>query len=210
MLLKKEDIEQLDKIYRINLINSLSGIKPANLIGTKSKNEVANLAIFSSVVHLGSNPAQFGMVMRPQTEIPKDTYRNILESGYYTINHVSEGFIKNAHYTSAKLEAHQSEFDMMKIEKESIGDFYAPFVKDSEVKLGMKHLKSLDLPNGCIFIIGEVQLVSIKEELVDEKGMLDLAKYNHVGIGGVSNYYALKNVDSFPYVRVNEIPDFNE
>jgi len=210
MVLKKEDLDQLDKIYRINLINSLSGIKPANLIGSRSKNEVDNLAIFSSVVHLGSNPAQFGMVMRPQTEIPKDTYRNILGSGFYTINHVSENFIKNAHYTSAKLEADQSEFDMMDIEQEFITDFYAPFVKNSDVKLGMKHLESLSLPNGCIFIVGEVQLISINEELIDEEGVLDLEKYNHVGIGGINNYYALKKLDSFPYVRVHEIPDFNE
>lgn len=209
MLLEKKDIDQLDRIYRINLINSLSGIKPANLIGTRSKDEIDNLAIFSSVVHLGSNPAQFGMVMRPQTEIPKDTYRNISESGFYTINHISEDFIKNAHYTSAKFEADESEFDKVNINKEFINDFYAPFVSASEVKLGMKHLTSLNLPNGCIFIIGEVQQISIGDEYISEEGYVNLDDYNHVGIGGLNNYYALNKKASFPYARVNEIPDFN-
>ena len=37
MHLNEEQIEELEKIYRINLINSCSGYKYANLIGTISK-----------------------------------------------------------------------------------------------------------------------------------------------------------------------------
>ncbi|WP_373397819.1 flavin reductase [Algoriphagus halophilus] len=94
MQLTKEELDQMDRNYRLNLINSISGIKPANLIATKSVDDQENVAIFSSVVHLGSSPAQLGFIMRPQTEIPRDTYPNIMETGYYTINHVSESFIK--------------------------------------------------------------------------------------------------------------------
>ena len=67
MLLEENDVKQLEKKYRLNLINSITGIKPANLIGTRSQDGIDNVAIFSSVVHLGSNPAQLGFVMRPQT-----------------------------------------------------------------------------------------------------------------------------------------------
>ena len=56
------DIKSMSKIFRLNLINSITGIKPANLIGTKSKDNLENLAIFSSVVHLGSNHALLGPV----------------------------------------------------------------------------------------------------------------------------------------------------
>ena len=111
MQFNKQDIDKLDRVYRLNLINSISGIKPANLIGTRSIDKIDNLAIFSSVVHLGSNPAQFGLILRPQSKNPRDTFANIHETKYYTINHVSESFIKKAHYTSAKLNRQQSEFD---------------------------------------------------------------------------------------------------
>ena len=74
-----EEIVELDKEFRINLINSITGAKPANLIATRSKNGKDNVAIFSSVVHLGSNPAMIGFVMRPQTDKNTDTYQNILE-----------------------------------------------------------------------------------------------------------------------------------
>ena len=55
MKLYRDDIINLDRFYRINLINSITGIKPANLVGTKN-NISENLAIFSSLVHNGSNP----------------------------------------------------------------------------------------------------------------------------------------------------------
>lgn len=208
MLLRKSDINNLERKYRINLINSISGVKPANLIGTRSTLEQDNLAIFSSVVHLGANPAQLGMVMRPQTDKTKDTFANIQETDYYTINHVSSDFIQKAHYTSAKLERNESEFDRMKLSQEFIDGFWAPFVKESVVKIGMKHLETIPLPNGCLFIVGEVQMLALPDEIINHKGQINLEQYNAVGIAGLNSYYALSHLETYPYVRVDEIPTF--
>ena len=60
MHFNEEDIENLEKVYRINLINSCSGYKSANLIGSVSNEGINNLAIFSSITHLGSNPPLLG------------------------------------------------------------------------------------------------------------------------------------------------------
>ena len=105
MIYTKEDIEQLDRIPRLKIINSVTGIKPANLIGSIDSKGQTNLAIFSSVVHLGSNPALLGFVSRPQTAEVGHTYRNIQENGVYTINHIHPEFVINTHYTSAKFDA---------------------------------------------------------------------------------------------------------
>src|SRR6056300_330337 len=110
MHLSKSDILSMSKVERLNLINSLSGIKPANLVGTIDKIGRENLAIFSSVVHLGSNPALFGFILRPQGEVRRHTHENILTTGIYTINFVSTTFTQQAHYTSAKFDSTTSEF----------------------------------------------------------------------------------------------------
>lgn len=208
MQLKKEDIDQLERKFRLNLINSISGVKPANLIGTKSQSDQENVAIFSSVVHLGSNPAQLGFIMRPQTEIPRDTYPNILDSGFYTINHISESFIKKAHFTSAKLKRGDSEFERMKLEPEYLDNFFAPFVKESAVKIGMKYQESIPLPNGCLFVIGSVEIIHLPDHIINELGQVDLNGYAGVGISGLNSYYGLNKLATFPYVREEEIPDF--
>ena len=112
----EEQIENLNKIYRINLINSCSGYKAANLIGTVSDKGDKNLAIFSSIVHLGSNPPLLGFFLRPTEIVPRHTYLNIKENSYYTINSVQEKFADKAHHTSAKYDRNISEFNVAEID----------------------------------------------------------------------------------------------
>ena len=49
------DIAAMDDRYRVFFVNSLSGFKSANLIGTASPDGIHNLCMVSSVVHIGSN-----------------------------------------------------------------------------------------------------------------------------------------------------------
>ena len=101
------------------------------------------------------------------------------------INSLSESFIEKAHFTSAKLERGESEFDRMKLEKEFIAGFHAPFVKDSPVKIGMKHLESIPLPNGCLFVIGSVEMLVLPDEAINDLGQLDLQHSSSIGISGL-------------------------
>ena len=69
-------IAEMDKIYRLNLINSITGYKSAQLIGTQNNAGATNLAVFSSVIHLGSNPPLIGFILRPTT-VPRHTFANL-------------------------------------------------------------------------------------------------------------------------------------
>ena len=204
MIIKNKEIKKLEKVYRLNLINSITGIKPANLIGTRSNKGIDNVAIFSSIVHLGSNPAQIGFVMRPQTHHQSDTYKNIVSTKSYTINHITESIYKKAHLTSLKTS--KEEFDITGLEKEFINPLDAPFVKASPIKIGMKLIKEIDLPNKCIFIIGEIDLISIDDSLISSEGKINLDIGSVVGISGLDSYYNLKHIESLPYVKnINDI-----
>lgn len=202
-----EDIEKMDKIYRINLINGITGIKPANLIGTKSEAGISNLAIFSSVVHMGSKPPIIGMFNRPSTEHRRDTLNNIIETGYYTINHIGLNKIENAHYTSAKFDAKVSEFEACDFEEEYLSSFPAPFVKGSKLKFGLKLLENKFIDSTKTnLVIGQVEYLSVANEAIGKNGEIDLEKIDSAGIGGLNQYYKVKKVDEFPYARVEELP----
>ena len=82
MFFNEEKINELPKDYRIHLINGITGTKAANLIATKSKSGLENVAVFSSVLHLGSEPALIGFVLR-QGKVERHTYENILETKFY-------------------------------------------------------------------------------------------------------------------------------
>lgn len=209
MHLTKEDIAQLERKKRLNIINSVSGIKPANLIGTISNEGQTNVAIFSSVIHLGSNPALLGFITRPTEEIPRHTYSNIQENGCFTINHVPVSIVEKAHYTSAKLDRSISEFDRCGLTAEYIKDFKAPFVQESSLKIGLKIVDEIPIKiNGTILMIGAIEHLILPEEAVNEQGYIDLSLNHTAGISGLNSYYALSPIASFPYARPDEIPDF--
>ncbi len=211
MYLYNQQIKELERIYRLNLINSITGIKPANLIGTRSKDGIPNVAIFSSVVHLGSNPALIGMVFRPQAANMFDTYRNILETEHYTINHVPIDKTKNAHFTSAKFEAEESEFEKCGFTEEYFDGFSAPFVKESHIKLGMKLQELIPIKlNDTILAIGSVEHLFVPDEVLSPNGFIDLGKAESAGISGVNSYYKVEKLADYPYAKPNELPDFGK
>ncbi|MCJ8275234.1 MAG: flavin reductase family protein, partial [Bdellovibrionales bacterium] len=71
--MKKKSIITSEHDYNkrawIKLVNSLSGFKSANLVGTQSKDGQTNLAMFSSFFHLGANPPLMGFVLRPHSTL---------------------------------------------------------------------------------------------------------------------------------------------
>jgi len=211
MYFSKADIENEDRIKRLNMINSISGIKPGNLIGTISNGGVTNLAIFSSIVHLGSQPGYFGFIVRPDSEVRRHTYENIQENGCFTVNHIHTNFIERAHYTSAKFEAEISEFDVCGLTEEYQYGFKAPFVKESTLKMAMKHVESVPIKStNTVMVIGEIQHLIIPDHAMDAKGYIDLSLINDVGISGLNCYYSLKKIKELPYARTNEVPDFKK
>ncbi len=203
-----KDIKQLDKVTRLKIINSVTGIKPANLLGTINNEGLTNLAVFSSIIHLGSNPALLGFIVRPTGEVPRHTYENIKENGSYTINHIHPKFAENAHYTSAKFDGNISEFERCGFTEEFIADFKAPFVKESTFKMGMHFKDAINIPlNGTIMVIGEIEhLVYPDDAMIADD--IDLEASNSVGISGLNSYYSLKKIGKYPYARVNETPEF--
>lgn len=203
-------IKNLNRIKRLNLINGISGIKSANLIGTYSKS-ATNLSIFSSVVHLGSDPAMLGFIMRPNSEFRRDTLENIKSNGVFTINHIHESIIDQAHYTSAKIDSNISEFELCNLTEEYLNDFPAPYVEECQLKIGLQFVEQVDIKsNGASMIIGEIKDLYIPEECIDDKGYIRLDRIFTVGIGGLNSYYSLKRITSLPYARKDEIPKFKK
>lgn len=192
----------MERIARLNLVNCLGGAKPANLIGTISNEEKTNLSIFNSVVHLGSNPALMGFIVRPPKEVRRHTYENVRQNGSFTINMVHPEFVRQAHYTSAKFEAEESEFEACGLTEEYVEGFSAPFVKESKLKIGLQYLSEIPiLINGTMLIIGQVEHVILPDEVLFEDNQIDLEKIEAVGIGGLNTYYNLEKIGYYPYAR---------
>lgn len=194
-------INEMQHLYKINLINSCSGYKSANLIGTKSLNGTSNVAVFSSITHIGSNPALLGFFLRPTTVI-RNTYENIKETGYFTINHIHENILTEAHHTSAKYHKSISEFNMTSLEEEYKNEYDVPFVKDAPIQIRMQYAEEYDIKvNQTILLIGEIKDLFIKDNLLDEDGFVNLSKANIACINGLDGYAVPKLKTRLDYQR---------
>ena len=203
--ISRDDISQMEKIERLNMINSCTGYKSANLLATKSLNGKSNVAIFSSVTHLGSNPPMIGFITRPTT-VPRDTYKNIRETGYFTVNHITVDMIEDAHHTSANYDLGISEFDKTNLEEEYKLDIEIPFVQGSPVQLYCKYVNEYYIKeNDTIHVIASIENLFFEEELEHKDGWLQIDKGNVVALNGLDGYCLPKLVDRFQYAR-KEIP----
>lgn len=197
----EKDLNELSKIYRLNLINSCTGYKSANLMGTVSTDGKLNLTVFSSVTHLGSNPALVGCILRPTT-VPRDTFKNLIETGWVTINHIHKDIIEDAHHTSAKYASNVSEFDQTNLEPEFSEQLPAPYVKGCAVQLGCRFLNQYHIKeNDTLLLVLEIIELRVREDLIKEDGWIQLDQANTVAINGLDGYTLPQLISRFEYAR---------
>ena len=200
----RSEIEKMDKVPRLKLVNSLSGFKSANLMGTINAKGVENLAIFSSVIHLGSNPPLLGCILRPHS-VPRHTYENIKETGWYTVNHVNNAIYRQAHQTSGKYREELSEFEVSGLDPWYSETCRAPYVEAARIRIGLKPVEEhLVEANNTIMLVGAIQEVWIPENCREEDGFLDIEKAGTVTISGLNAYHTTNRLDKMEYVRVED------
>ncbi|UWX54131.1 flavin reductase family protein [Maribacter litopenaei] len=198
------DLTNLPNRYRANLINSSTGYRPSNLLGTKSPRGVTNLGIFNSITHIGSNPALVGFVLRPLT-VRRDTYNNIKASRHFTINHVNSSMLSQSHKTSAKYDEDESEFEKTGLTEEYLDGFQAPYVKESQIKLGCSYVNEYPIKeNGCILIIGAIEHLYVPDTALFKDGSIDLENVQSIANIGLDGYALPKILKRFAYARPNE------
>ncbi|MGY5847922.1 flavin reductase family protein [Salegentibacter sp. HM20] len=197
-----EEIKAMEKIPRLNLVNSITGYKSANLIATKSREHGPNLAIFSSVTHLGSDPALLGFITRPIKEVPRNTYKNIRENNFFTVNHIQKNMIESAHQTAAKYDEEISEFQKTGLKEEYLDNFYAPYVKQSAIKIGCRYVNEyLIKENNTVMVIGAIEHIYFEEGIQAPDGWLRLDDAETVAINGLDGYALPQLLDRFHYAR---------
>ncbi len=195
------EIESWERFYRANFINSLTGFKSINLIGTVNGLGQTNLGIFSSIVHIGSNPPLVGYINRRVIAAPH-TLANIQATGVYAINHIHPSFVQQAHQTSAKYEAGISEFAEVGLTPEFQENIAAPFVKESSIKyaLSLQQIIPIEL-NDTFLVIGKIFSIQIDNDIVSEDGFLHLDKATSICSNGIDGYYTTELIKRYSYAK---------
>jgi flavin reductase (DIM6/NTAB) family NADH-FMN oxidoreductase RutF len=197
-----------ERFYRANFINSLTGFKSASLIGTINAQGVPNLGMFSSMVHIGSDPALIGYINRPVAAAPH-TLANIKSNGFYTVNHIHPSFVDKAHQTSAKYPDEVNEFAEVGLTEEYLEGINVPFVKESSIKylLSLKEVVPITL-NDTFLVIGQLEQVLIDPSLQPTAdGFLELDQIGSICSNGLDAYYKTTLIDRYAYAKPGKVAE---
>jgi len=199
--LSNAQIMDMEQRKRAQLINSISGFRSVALIGTIDTQGQTNLAIFSSIVHLGSNPPLLGFIMRPDS-VERHTLSNIMEMGHYTINHIHQKMYEQAHQTSARYPKNMSEFDATQLTPLFKEGFVAPFVKESHIQIGMEFKERIEISiNQTSMVIGEIKWIHFPDHCLSEDGFLDIEKAGSITSTGQDSYHTTQLLQRLEYAK---------
>ncbi len=197
----EKEIKEMPSRARAHFMNCVTGFKSSNLIGTISGDGITNLAIFSSVTHLGSNPPLLGFVLRPHT-VMRNTFENLKETGFFTVNHVNADMIKPAHQTSAKYPGGVSEFGETGLTEEYKDGFQAPYVQESRIQIGCRFVNEYFLEeNECRFVVGAMEQIYLSDDIISEDGFINLERAGTISATGLDGYALPKILDRFSYAQ---------
>lgn len=204
--ISEEEFKTFEERYRARFINSLSGFKSANLVGTISKDGQTNLSIISSAFHLGANPALIGFIIRPDVS-PRHTLINLRDTGLCTLNHISKDMIERAHQTSARYGDDQSEFLECDLDEQYLADFKAPFVKESPLKMALEFVREISIEeNGTHMIISKIKSVWLDEGMIKDDGFIDLESQEIITVSGLDSYHTTTRIGRLTYAKPEKLP----
>ncbi|MBD98083.1 MAG: flavin reductase [Candidatus Marinamargulisbacteria bacterium] len=199
--LGESDIAAMDGRYQVNFINSLSGFKSGNLVGTVDGKGHENLTLVSSAVHIGSNPPTLGVVFRPSI-VPRHGYENIINTRFFTLNHIGESFFKAAHQTSARYPKTVSEFNEAHLTSEYLNNFSAPYVQESQFKLGLEFAEVHHTHvNPTHIVIAHIRWVHMAKNCIQPNGSIDLSHLGTMAISGLDHYHTVNPGTKMPYAK---------
>lgn len=187
-----DDILSWEREYRRAFVNTLSGIKAAFLLGTQDENGRNNLALFTSVVHLGAAPPLLGVVLRP-AEAQQDTRRIIQKHTHFTLNAVPVDLIEAAHQCSARYPHDQTEFNACKLTAWHSPSHRAPYVGESPLKIGLRAVDLMDVKaNGTRMVVAAVMEIHLEEKLLGVDGQILPSEAELCGVVGLQAWHTHK------------------
>jgi flavin reductase (DIM6/NTAB) family NADH-FMN oxidoreductase RutF len=206
MILNASEIP-FNELYNI-MLNSV-GPRPVAWVSTISASGQPNLAPFSFFNAVCAKPPLLGFApaMRSPKKAdasqgePKDTLRNIRETGEFVVNVVTYDLREQMNLTAGDYDASVNEFELAKLKPGASSVVRPPRVAESPVSFECQLYQILEFstePNGGSFVIGRIVSIHIKDDHLKE-GKLDRNSLDLIGRMGGMQY--TRTIERFEMVR---------
>lgn len=177
--------------------------RPIAFVSTMSPDGAFNLAPFSFFNAIGSAPPMicFTAGLRARPDPSKDTLRNIIRTGEFVVNLVSEEIAEKMNVTSGEYPPEVDEFALAQLTPVPSDLVKPPRVKESHVQMECKRFLMVDvssLPGGGTLVLGEVLRFHVDDDIIDDF-KIDPDKLRAIGRMGGMSYTRTR--DRFDMIR---------
>ncbi len=178
-------VKETDEDTLFRLVLGLVVPRPIGWVSSLSPEGIPNLAPFSFFNAVNDCPPVLMVSVSDRDDrTPKDTVRNILATGEFVVNLVSEELFDKMLITSKEFPPEVNEFEEAGLRPEESRFVKAPRVGESKVSFECrlyKHMKVYDMH----LILGEALLIRVRDNILDEEGKVIYERYKPIGrLGG--------------------------
>jgi flavin reductase (DIM6/NTAB) family NADH-FMN oxidoreductase RutF len=171
-------------IYKIMISSILP--RPIGWISTIDQNGQPNLAPFSFFNAVCANPPHllFCPMVRATDRQPKDTLRNVRETGEFVVNLVTEELAQAMNLTSAELPGDVDEFTFAGLAMSPSLTVRPPRLAASPIHYECQLAQIIDLgeqPGAGSVVIGRVLHLHVSEQVLSDGDRIDLSRLRPVG-----------------------------
>lgn len=177
--------------------------RPIAFVSTVSPEGALNLAPFSFFNAIGSAPPMicFTAGVRPRPDPSKDTLRNIIRTGEFVVNLVSEEIAEKMNITSGEYPPEVDEFALAKLTPIPSDLVKPPRVNESRFQMECRRSLMIEvsaMPGGGTLVLGEVLRFHVDDDIIDSY-KIDPDKLRAIGRMGGMSY--TRTHDRFDMVR---------
>lgn len=204
------DMRALPLGARYKLLNSTVTPRPIAWVTTVNGAGLVNAAPYSFFNVCGIEPplVVLGLLKDFRTRALKDTARNIIETGEFVVNLVSEADAPAMNLSSVDAPADVSEVDYAGIQTTPSSEVRPPRIATAPVSFECRKVTALDIGTHQTVLIGEVLVTHIQDQFVSDpdKFYLDTPAMGLVGRTHGAGWYA-RGTDQFALERPKFDPE---
>ncbi|MBM89678.1 MAG: flavin reductase [Gammaproteobacteria bacterium] len=191
-----------------NPFNSLIIPRPIGWISTVDDKGIFNLAPYSFFNAVSYSPptVMFASGVGSTEDKTKDSARNVELTGEFVCNLATWDTKEQMNQSSATLPPETDEIALANLTPISSALVAAPRIAEAPVHLECKYLKTVDMPSwneNDVYkvLFGEVIGIHINDDVITDKGLIDVAKIMPIGRLGYNDYTKVDKETSFTLDR---------
>lgn len=179
--------------------------RPVAWISSRGRDGVRNLAPFSYFMGIGHDPPLLAVSINSRRGQIKDSLRNIQETGEFVVNIANEDLLERMVRTSGEWPYGVDEFEEAGLSEAASTLIQPGRVAEAPVAMECRlhHVTLLgNAPNLTGLVVGEILAWHIRDDILDDEGVPDMARLRPVGRMIDDEYMLLRERRKVPRPRV--------